>query len=285
MTLGIIDTLHIGLVVIEHLVLALGHGTRNDQRGTGIIDKHTVDLIDDGEVVGTLYHVLGTHRHIVAQVVETELTVCTEGDVTVVGIAALGRVGLGLVDTGDGHAVEHIQRTHPLAIALGKVVVDGYHVYTVAGQAVQEDGQGSHQGLTFTSRHLGNLTLVEDDTTNQLHVIVHHVPGDFVTTGNPVVGVDSLVTVDAHKVLALGCQVTVKLGGGNGDGLVLGKAAGGGFHDGKHGGQYLIEFVLEDVKNLLLDVIDLLPQRLALFIVEGFDFGLDAVDLVAFVLY
>ena len=285
MTLSIIDTLHIGLEVVEQLVLALGHGARDDKRGTGIVNQHAIDLIDDGIVVRTLHHVLGAHRHIVTQVVKTELTVGTEGDVAVVGGTAFGRVGLGLVDTGDGHAVEHVQRTHPLAIALGQVVVDGYNMHTVAGQAIEEDGQGGHQGFTFTSRHLGNLTLMQDDTTDELYVIVYHIPLHVVTTGNPVIGVYGLVAVDGDKVLTLGSQVAVELSGGYGDGFVLGKASCCRFHDGKHGGEHLVELVLEDVENLLLDIIDLLPQRFALLVVEGFDFGFDALNLIALVLY
>ena len=98
------------------------------------------------------------------------------------------------------------------------------------------------------------------------------------------VGVDGLVAVDGDKVLALGCQVTVELCGGNGDGLVLGKASCRWLHNGKNGGKHLVELVLEDVENFLLDIIDFLPQRFALLIVERLDFGFDSVDFVAFIL-
>ena len=40
-------------------------------RASSIRDR--VDLVDDGEVVAALHHVVGRVRHVVAQVVETEL--------------------------------------------------------------------------------------------------------------------------------------------------------------------------------------------------------------------
>ena len=55
-----------------------------------------------------LHEVLGAGGHIVAQVVEAELIVRPEGDVSVVGRAALGRVGSVLVDAVDAETVEHV---------------------------------------------------------------------------------------------------------------------------------------------------------------------------------
>ena len=39
--------------------------------------------------------------------------------------------------------------------------------------------------FTFTGRHFSNLTFVQYDTTEQLYVVVDHIPGDFVTTCQP----------------------------------------------------------------------------------------------------
>ncbi len=102
------------LVLVEILVVAFGHGAGDDERCTGVVDKHGVDLVDNGVVVGTLHEVVGVHGHVVAEVVEAEFVVGAEGDVATVGGAAFGGVGLVLVDAVDRRAVEHIEGTHPL---------------------------------------------------------------------------------------------------------------------------------------------------------------------------
>ena len=49
-------------------------------------------------------------------------------------------------------------------------------MYTIACEGIEEHGKGSHEGLTFTSSHLGNLSLMEYNTTEELHIIVNHLP-------------------------------------------------------------------------------------------------------------
>ena len=49
-------------------------------------------------------------------------------------------------------------------------------------QGIQESRQRSHQCLTFTGFHLGNTSLMKDDTTNDLYRIMFHMkdsPGSF----------------------------------------------------------------------------------------------------------
>ena len=158
--LHVVELLDVAPVLLEELVVALGHRTRNDERRTGIVDQHGVHLVDDGEVVLALDEVFGLDGHVVTQVVEAELVVRTEGDVGHVGLAAGGRVGLVVVDAIHRQAVELVHRAHPLRVASGQVVVHRHHVDTLAGQCVQENGQGSHQGLSFARRHLGDASLV-----------------------------------------------------------------------------------------------------------------------------
>ena len=182
--------------------------------------------------MSSLYEVGGRDGHIVAQIVETKLIVRSEGDVSLIGTAASLAVGLMLVDTVDREAVELVERTHPLGVTLGEVVVDGDHMYTIASQGVKEDGQGSDERLTFTRSHLGNLTLMEHGTTEELYIIVYHLPFQVVATSGPVVMIDSLVAIDGDEVLAwVACQFTVEVGSRD-DGLfVLGKTTGSLLHD------------------------------------------------------
>ena len=52
------NLLNQGLILLEHLVVALGHRTGDDEWGTGIVNQHGVNLIDDGVVMSALHKVL-----------------------------------------------------------------------------------------------------------------------------------------------------------------------------------------------------------------------------------
>ena len=148
-----------------------------------------------------LYQVARVGSHVITQVVETKLIVGTEGDVCHICLAALVGVRTMLVDTIYREAVEHIERSHPLRVTLSQVVVHGYYVYTITCQCVEEDRGSTYEGLTLTGSHLCNLTLVENNTTEELYVVMDHFPLHIVAAGSPVVVIDSLVTVDGHEVV------------------------------------------------------------------------------------
>lgn len=174
LALNVYEALYKRLILLEHLVVALGDRSRDDKRSTCVVDKHRVDLIDNGVVVLALHEVGRRDCHVVAKVVETELVVRTECDVCHVSLAALRRVGTVLVDTVDRESVEHIERAHPLRVALCEVVVDGYDVNAVAGKSVEEYRECRHESLTLTGSHLRNLALVQYDTAEELYVVVNH---------------------------------------------------------------------------------------------------------------
>ena len=156
-----------------------------------------------------------------------------------------------LVDAIHGQTVEHIERSHPLGVTLGQIVVDGHHVNTVAREGIQEHRERSHEGLTFTRCHFRNLTLMEHGTTEELHVIVDHVPLQVVTAGHPMVVIDGLVAVDIHEVLG-GSQFAVEIIGCNHYFLILGEAAGGLLHDAEGHGQHFVEGFLHIVEPLFV---------------------------------
>ena len=217
-----------------------------------------------------LHQLLGGGSHIVAEVVEAKLIVCSESDVAVVGGTALRCIGLSLVDAINRDSVEHVERAHPLRVALGEVVVHRDHMHAVSGERIEEHRERSHEGLTLTCSHLGNLAFVEHDTTYELHVVVNHVPSHLISTGNPVVVIDSLVAIDFHEVLSGSGKVAVELCGSHFDALILRKAAGGVLHHGKHLGEHLVELILKHVEHFLLEFVDFFPHRFALLIFEGF---------------
>ena len=258
--------------MLKHLVVALRHRTGNDEWCTGIVDKHRVNLVDNGKVVGALHKVFGRSGHVVAQIVETKLVVRTESDVGVIGFAALRRVRLSLVDASHRQAVEHIQRTHPFRVALSQIVVHGYDVHTVAGEGVEEHRQGCHKGFTFTGCHFGNLALVEHHAANELAIVVNHIPHHAVAAGNPIILIYCFVAFNCDEIVALGSQIAVEVGGGHLNGFVLGETAGGVLNHGKHFGDGSSKPVFQYVENFLLKLVDAVPQRFAILVVGFFNF-------------
>jgi len=136
-------------------------------------------------------------------------------------------------------------------------------VHTFAGEGVEEDGQRGDERLTLASGHLCDLAFVEHDAAEELHVVVDHVPLDFVTASHPVVLVDGFVAVDADEVVACS-QITVKVRGGDGDLFLLDEAASRVLHDSEDVRQHFLEYLLVLVGDLLFDLVNLGPDGLAL---------------------
>ncbi len=177
-------------------------------------------------------------------------------------------------------AVEHVERSHPFGVALRQVVVDGDHVHAASGERAQEHGQRGHEGLTFTGGHLGDFALMEDDAADELHVVVHHVPLDFVAAGNPVVAENGFVAFDAYEVAAFGGHIAVTLGCCDHYLAVfgMGKACGGFAECGEYNRQIFVELIFNGIENLLLMLIDLIPERLAFVKRQIFNLGFEGGD-------
>ena len=130
-------------------------------------------LVDEGEGVAALDHVLDAVLHVVAEIVEAELVVLPVGHVRVVGHLPLGVVQL-VLDAAHGQAEEPVDLAHPLGVAPGEVVVHRDHVHALARQGVQVGRQRRDEGLALARFHLGDLALVEDDPADELDVEVAH---------------------------------------------------------------------------------------------------------------
>ena len=61
----------------------------NDERCARFVNEDGVNLINDGERVTALHHLLFVNRHIVAQIIEAQLVICAVGDIGGIGCAAL----------------------------------------------------------------------------------------------------------------------------------------------------------------------------------------------------
>ena len=92
---------------------------------------------------------------------------------------------------------------HPLGVPAGQIVVDGDHVNALAGEGVEVDGQGRHQGLALAGLHLGDPAEMQGRPAHQLHVevaLADGAPGRFPDGGE---GLDQQVVDVLAPVQAL----------------------------------------------------------------------------------
>ena len=145
----------------------------DDERRPRLVDEDGVDLVDDGECVPALDHLLLVDGHVVTQVVEAELIVGAVCNVGGVGCAAL--LGRQIVDDeADGQAQEPIDLAHPFRVALGQIVVDRDDVHAIAGQCVEVGWEDGDEGFAFAGLHLGDAPLVQHDAAHDLHAVWPH---------------------------------------------------------------------------------------------------------------
>ena len=74
----------------------------------------------------------------------------------------------------DPEPEEGIQFAHPLSVSLCQIVVDCYYVNALALKSIQVCGKSSYKSLTFTCLHLGNTSLMQNDTADELYSEVLH---------------------------------------------------------------------------------------------------------------
>ena len=273
------ETLHQRLILLIHLIITLRHRTRDNQRSTSIINQHRVHLIDDSIVMLALHQVSRILSHIVAQVVKAKLIVRTESDVSLISIAASHTIRLMLVNTIHTQTVEHINRSHPLRVTLGKIIIDRHHVHTIARQSIQEDRQSSRQSFTLTSKHLSNLALMQHRTAKKLHIKMHHVPQRRVAASHPLVVIHSRVTINIDKIM-LGSQLTVKIRSLHTNISILRKTLRRTLDDSKDLSPHLVEHHLKLVKHILFQLVNLMEQRRAVLNVSLRNLRLDTLDLL-----
>ena len=115
--------------------------------------------------------VLVAQLHVVAQVVESKFVVRAVGDIAFVCIAASCIVHVGDYDS-NGEAKEVVDWTHPLCVALCKVVVDCDNVHAFAFKGIEIGGRHACERLSFSCLHFKDLALVQDYGSHYLDVVV-----------------------------------------------------------------------------------------------------------------
>jgi len=172
--------------LVDAIVLVRGFlgGSRDDERRPRFVDEDAVDLVDDGVVEVPLDVVFQRKLHVVAQIIEAELVVRPVGDIGRVGLTALVVVHP-VDDHADRQPQEAVNRSHPAGIAFRQVVVDRDDMDAFPRQRIQIDGHRRGKGLALTGLHFGDLSLVQDDASDDLHIEGSHLqraarglPGD-----------------------------------------------------------------------------------------------------------
>ena len=203
---------HLGLELIEFMLVAFWCRARNNQWGPRFVNQHAVHLVHNRVVVLALHQLIRTHRHVVTEVIKAKLVVGAVHDVALVGVASRFGVGLMPVDAIDAEAVELENGAHPFRVTSSQIVVDRHEVNAAASERIEKHGEGRHQSLSFTRLHLGHLAAVQCNASNELHIVVHHVPFNGGTRSHPFPGPERTVSVDADKIAFSGQIAVVVLG-------------------------------------------------------------------------
>ena len=124
-----------------------------------------------------LNKLLRVHDHIIPQVIKSKFIVRTISYITAIHFFTFGGVHV-ISYYSDRDSVEFEYFTHPLGIPQREVIINSNKVNTFPGKGIQVHWKGRHEGFTFTCRHLGYLSLVQNDTANKLYVVRDHIPLD-----------------------------------------------------------------------------------------------------------
>ena len=211
----------------------------------------------------TLHKFLRVACHVIAQIVEAELVICSVSDVGVISGASLGGVRLMLIDAVNGQSEEVIQRAHPFRVTLCQIIVDGHDMHSAASEGVKINRQGGNEGLSLTGSHLRNLPLMKDDAAYNLHIVMHHVPSHHVSARHPAVAITHTVTIN-NDVVVFCRKLPVKRSSRRLHHLVLLEQTRSLFHHSKRLRLNLIQSLLNLVQHHLLMLVYLLIYKVLL---------------------
>ena len=155
-------------------------------------------------------------------------------------------------------------------------------MYTVTGQSIQEYRKSSYKCLTFTGCHFSNFSLMQDNTTEQLDVVMNHIPSYFITACHPMIFPICLVSVNTDKILSLSSQFTVHIGSSHLYFFIFRPAASRVLYYSKCSGKHLIQCFFILIENFFFKLVNLAENRLTLFYINGFDAGFQFLDLLVF---
>ena len=115
-----------------------------------------------------------------------------------------------LIDAINSKSMEFIDRPHPFGVALREIIIYCNNMYTSSGQRIKENRKSSYYSFSFTCSHLCNFPFVKSYTSNKLNIIMNHVPGNLITSCNPLIAPNCFVTFNSYAFSG-GSQISVIL--------------------------------------------------------------------------
>ncbi len=149
--------------------------------GPGFIDQDAVHLVYYGERVPLLDHVIFAQHHIVPEIIKAELIIGAMDHITQVLLFLISLVHA-VLQQSHLQPQKSIDRTHPLAVPFGQVVIYRYHMGAFTHDGIQIYRKGGCKGLSFTGLHLGYLSFEEYCPSHYLDIKMPHIdnaPGSF----------------------------------------------------------------------------------------------------------
>ena len=134
--------------------------TGEDERNQRFVDKHTVRLVDNGDVGPELDGILPADDELIAQHVEADLINRAVDDIRFVGGDALLAGGF-LGDERHTEAEELHERAYPRGIALGEVIVDGDEVHALAFEREARGCHRPYQCFALAGGHVDDVAVKE----------------------------------------------------------------------------------------------------------------------------
>ena len=177
-----------------------GHGPGDDQRRARFVDEDEIHLIHNRVIIGTLHPILRAERAvIVPEVVEPKLVVRAVGDVRRVRDLSPGRIHF-VLQTIHRQSQVLIDPRHPFLIAARQIIVYGDEVHAPSRERVEVQGHGGDQRLSFARGHLRNLSLMQHDRSDHLHVVRNHVPRNLLPADHPRLSHEAPADLLDHRV-------------------------------------------------------------------------------------
>ena len=141
------------------LQCALRRRAADNQRRARLINQDVIHLIDDGIIQLTLHALFQVNHHVIPKIIKTKLIVCAVGDICLIGFLTGNRLemfpqvaffagiitgvkqernptltagGLLPLNAGYAHPQSMINRTHPVRMRFGKIIVNRHQMHPSA---------------------------------------------------------------------------------------------------------------------------------------------------------
>ena len=184
--------------LIKFLLIAAWYRPRNDKGSSRIIYQNTIYFIHHRKMMFALNHFFRRMHHIVTQIIETKFIISAINYIASISLSAIFAIRLMLINTIYGKPKPFKQSTIPFTITASEIVIHRYNMNAMTSKRIQISRQCRYQRFTFTCCHFSNFSLVQNNTSYQLNIIMNHVPGYFSSACNPFIFINDFITFNTN---------------------------------------------------------------------------------------